>query len=146
MSSDNYLITDDDDATPCFNQDHKETACFGNEREFNQFITGQTEDDDIGRVLETDGGNILAERRKKLGGKKIVKQTAVKKKNRTIGLLSSKRLLMMYQDGSLAYTENKNQSQIKQDIDPKEILEIKRSKSTIIIEAEKQVNIVRPPQ
>lgn len=82
MSNDNYLITDDDDNTPCFTHEHKNTAHFGNMEEFQQYVNGETgvtagenveTTSDNGMVLETDGGNILVERRKKLGGKKILK-------------------------------------------------------------------------
>lgn len=47
----------------------------------------------------------------------------------------------MYVDGFIAYSEKSNQSQIKQDIDPKEIVQLMRSKSTITIVAEKHDNI-----
>lgn len=85
MSNDNYLITDDDDNTPCFTHEHKNTAHFGNMEDFQKYVNGETGEigetnSDNGVVLETDGGNILVERRKKLGGKKILKQTVVKKK------------------------------------------------------------------
>ena len=34
LSNDNYVIDDDDDNTPCFTQEHKNTAHFGNMEEF----------------------------------------------------------------------------------------------------------------
>jgi len=80
MSNDNYHINiiDDDDNTPCFMHEPKHTAHFGNMEDFKKYDTGETNEQgettsDNGIVLETDGGNILVERRKKLGGRKILK-------------------------------------------------------------------------
>jgi hypothetical protein len=74
MSNDNYLIADDDDNTPCFSYEHKNTAHFGNMEDFQKYVNGETGETgeangDNGAVLETDGGNMLVERRKKLGGR-----------------------------------------------------------------------------
>lgn len=66
LSIEQELITGDD--TPCFINEHKATACFGNEEEFGKFLNGEQDngENDAGARLETDGGNILVERRKKL--------------------------------------------------------------------------------
>ena len=61
----------------------------------------------------------------------------MKKKYGLKQLLASKRQLFLYKDGFLAYTENRNLSQIKQDIDPREIIQIMRSKSTLTVVAER---------
>jgi hypothetical protein len=88
LSNENETITDDD--TPCFITEHKSTACFGNEEEFGRFLNGQG-GCEVEKPLETDGGNILVERRKKLGQRKVLKQTIVKKKYGLKQLLASKR-------------------------------------------------------
>ena len=87
LSSDLELATDED--TPHFTAEHKSTACFGNEEEFGKFLNGGPEPESA--PLETDGGNILVQRRKDLAHKQILKQAIVKKKYGLKQLLASKR-------------------------------------------------------
>ena len=110
-----------DEETPHFTIEHKATAHFANADEFDRYLNGGKEDTD-GAPLETDGGNILVQRRKDLAQKQVLRKTIVKKKYGLKQLLASKRQLYLYRDGFLAYTEKSNQSQIKQDIDPREVL------------------------
>lgn len=126
----------DEDDTPQFNKDHKSTACFGCKEEFSKYMDG-IQGDTNGAPLETDGGNILVQRRKDLAHKEILKKTIVKKKYGLKQLLASKRQLFLYKDGFIAYTASLNQTQIKQDIDPREIIQIMRSKSTLTVVADR---------
>lgn len=63
------MVTDED--TPHFIQEHKPTACFGNEEEFGKYLKGEEDPDSA--PLETDGGNILVQRRRDLTHKQILK-------------------------------------------------------------------------
>ena len=126
------LMEDEDEDTPHFSVEHKSTACFGNEEEFRTYLGGGAD----GTPLETDGGHLLVHRRRELTEKQVLRQTIVKKRYGLKQLLSSKRQLFLYRDGFIAYTEKNNQAQIKQAIDPHEILQIMRSKSTVTLVAE----------
>lgn len=113
LSNENDLIMiNNDEETPHFTVEHKGTAHFADEKEFDKYING-TAETDVGTPLETDGGNILVQRRKELAKKSILRKTIVKKKYGLKQLLASKRQLFLFRDGFLAYTEKSNESRIK---------------------------------
>ena len=61
--------------------------------------------------LETDGGNILADRRKQLDSKVILRQTVIYKR---IGVIfNTKRRLIMYKDGFISYSDKNNMALVK---------------------------------